>query len=53
MFSAFVGDRNEAPPMARDLPDIALELRSLVTSGGTLELSLHEVAVHRSAAEPK
>jgi len=31
--------------MAGDLPDIALELRSLVTSGGTLELSLHEVPV--------
>jgi NADPH:quinone reductase len=31
--------------MAGDLPDVALELRTLVTSGGTLELSLHEVAV--------
>ena len=31
--------------MAGDLPDTALELRSLVTSGGTLELSLHEVPV--------
>jgi NADPH:quinone reductase len=31
--------------MAGDLPDSALELRSLVTSGGTLELSLHEVPV--------
>ena len=31
--------------MAGDLPDIALELRSLVTSGGALELSLHEVPV--------
>jgi NADPH:quinone reductase-like Zn-dependent oxidoreductase len=31
--------------MAEALPDIALELRSLVTSGGTLELSLHEVPV--------
>jgi NADPH:quinone reductase len=31
--------------MAADLPDTALELRSLVTSGGTLELSLHEVPV--------
>ncbi len=29
--------------MAGDLPDTALELRSLVTSGGKLELSLHEV----------
>ena len=31
--------------MAGDLPDTALELRSLVTSGGVLELSLHEVPV--------
>jgi NADPH:quinone reductase-like Zn-dependent oxidoreductase len=31
--------------MGGDLPDIALELRSLVTSGGTLELSLHEIPV--------
>ncbi len=31
--------------MSGDLPDIALELRSLVTSGGTLELSLHDVPV--------
>ena len=31
--------------MTGDLPDTALELRSLVTSGGTLELSLHEVPV--------
>ncbi len=31
--------------MAADLPDKALELRSLVTSAGTLELSLHEVPV--------
>ena len=31
--------------MSADLPDTALELRSLVTSGGTLELSLHEVPV--------
>jgi NADPH2:quinone reductase len=31
--------------MAADLPATALELRSLVTSGGTLELSLHEVPV--------
>lgn len=31
--------------MAADIPDTALELRSLVTSTGTLELSLHEVAV--------
>ena len=31
--------------MTADLPREALELRSLVTSGGTLELSLHEVPV--------
>jgi NADPH:quinone reductase len=31
--------------MTADLPNEALELRSLVTSGGTLELSLHEVPV--------
>ncbi|MBX9641604.1 MAG: NADH oxidase, partial [Mycobacteriaceae bacterium] len=31
--------------MTADLPDSALELRSLVTSDGTLELSLHEVPV--------
>ncbi|CAN5338671.1 zinc-binding dehydrogenase [soil metagenome] len=31
--------------MAADLPDTALELRSLVTSQGTLELSLHDVPV--------
>ncbi|MDC9017507.1 zinc-binding dehydrogenase [Mycobacterium marinum] len=31
--------------MTQDLPEIALELRSVVTSEGTLELSLHEVAV--------
>lgn len=31
--------------MAGDLPDSALQLRSLVTSDGALELSLHEVAV--------
>jgi NADPH2:quinone reductase len=31
--------------MTGDLPDTALELRSLVTSSGTLELSLHEVPV--------
>jgi NADPH2:quinone reductase len=31
--------------MAGDLPDTALELRSLVTSDGRLELSLHEVPV--------
>ncbi len=31
--------------MTAELPAEALELRSLVTSGGTLELSLHDVAV--------
>ncbi|WP_179472518.1 zinc-binding dehydrogenase [Mycolicibacterium vinylchloridicum] len=31
--------------MTAELPDKALELRSLVTSAGTLELSLHEVDV--------
>ncbi|WP_204081371.1 zinc-binding dehydrogenase [Mycobacterium riyadhense] len=31
--------------MTGDLPDTALQLRSLVTSGGALELSLHEVPV--------
>ena len=31
--------------MAADLPDQALELRSLVTARGTLELSLHDVPV--------
>ena len=31
--------------MTADLPDNALELRSLVTSQGTLELSLHDVPV--------
>jgi NADPH2:quinone reductase len=33
-----------------DLPDNALELRSLVTSQGTLELSLHDVPVPSPAA---
>jgi NADPH2:quinone reductase len=36
--------------MVGDLPDTALELRSLVTSGGTLELSLHEVPVPNPGA---
>lgn len=36
--------------MTADLPDTALELRSLVTSQGTLELSLHEVPVATPAA---
>ncbi len=31
--------------MSADIPDQALELRSLVTSDGTLELSLHDVPV--------
>ncbi|OYN78226.1 zinc-binding dehydrogenase [Mycolicibacterium sphagni] len=35
--------------MAADLPEKALELRSLVTSTGTLELSLHEVDVPKPA----
>src|SRR6201998_2941748 len=42
--------RNEAPSMTADLPDSALELRSLVTSQGTLELSLHDVPVPTPAA---
>jgi len=37
--------------MTADLPDTALELRSLVTSQGTLELSLHEVPVPVPAAD--
>jgi NADPH:quinone reductase-like Zn-dependent oxidoreductase len=37
-------------PMTADLPDNALELRSLVTSRGTLELSLHDVPVPSPAA---
>ncbi|MDT5277335.1 MAG: NADPH:quinone reductase, partial [Mycobacterium sp.] len=36
--------------MTADLPDNALELRSLVTSRGTLELSLHDVPVPSPAA---
>ncbi|MDT5227341.1 MAG: NADPH:quinone reductase [Mycobacterium sp.] len=36
--------------MAADLPDQAVELRSLVTSQGTLELSLHDVPVPSPAA---
>ena len=36
--------------MTTGLPDDALELRSLVTSQGTLELSLHEVPVPAPAA---
>jgi NADPH:quinone reductase len=37
-------------PMTADFPDNALELRSLVTSRGTLELSLHDVPVPAPAA---
>jgi NADPH:quinone reductase-like Zn-dependent oxidoreductase len=37
--------------MSADLPDQALELRSLVTSRGTLELSLHDVPVPSPAAD--
>ena len=36
--------------MTVDLPDTALELRSMVTSNGTLELSLHDVSVPIPAA---
>jgi NADPH:quinone reductase len=36
--------------MSTDLPESALELRSLVTSQGTLELSLHDVTVPSPAA---
>jgi NADPH2:quinone reductase len=36
--------------MTADLPDTALELRSLETSQGTLELSLHDVEVPTPAA---
>jgi NADPH:quinone reductase len=36
--------------MTADLPENALELRSLVTSQGTVELSLHEVPVPSPAA---
>jgi len=37
--------------MTAGLPDTALELRSLVTSQGTLELSLHDVEVPAPAAD--
>ncbi|MCW1822128.1 NADH oxidase [Mycolicibacterium conceptionense] len=37
--------------MTEALPKTALELRSLVTEGGTLELSLHEVAVPTPAQD--
>jgi NADPH:quinone reductase len=42
--------RNEASSMTADLPENALELRSLVTSQGTLELSLRDVPVPTPAA---
>ena len=42
--------QREATPMTADLPEEALELRSLVTSQGTLELSLHDVPVPSPAA---
>jgi NADPH:quinone reductase-like Zn-dependent oxidoreductase len=38
-------DEERGTNMAPDLPERTLELRSLVTSDGTLELSLHEVPV--------
>lgn len=37
--------------MTADLPDTALELRSLVSSAGTLELSLHEVPVPKPGVD--
>ncbi|WP_231975874.1 zinc-binding dehydrogenase [Mycobacterium sp. E2462] len=37
--------------MTADLPDTALELRSLVTSDGTLEISLHDVPVPTPGAD--
>ncbi|WP_166906143.1 zinc-binding dehydrogenase [Mycobacterium sp. DL440] len=37
--------------MTEELPATALELRSLVTSDGTLELSLHDVAVPKPNAD--
>ena len=37
--------------MTANLPAHALELRSLVTSQGTLELSLHDVQVPSAAAD--
>lgn len=37
--------------MTEELPETALELRSLVTPEGTLELSLHEVAVPKPGAD--
>jgi NADPH:quinone reductase-like Zn-dependent oxidoreductase len=41
---------NEVSRMTVDLPGEALELRSLVTSAGVLELSLHDVPVPTPAA---
>jgi NADPH:quinone reductase len=43
-------NRKGSIPMTADLPDQALELCSLVTSQGTLELSLRDVAVPTPAA---
>jgi NADPH2:quinone reductase len=43
-------DRNEESSMTADLPENALQLRSLVTSQGTLELSLHDVPVPEPGA---
>ena len=40
----------DGAPMAANSPDQALELRSLVTARGTLELSLHDVTVPSPAA---
>jgi len=37
--------------MTADLPDQALQLRSMVTAQGTLELSLHDVALPSPAAD--
>jgi hypothetical protein len=48
--SRHIRNRNETPPMTAELPDHALALRSLVTSQGTLELSLHRDPVRRPAA---
>ena len=42
--------QREASPMTPDLPEQALELRSLVTPQGTLELSLRDVPVAPPAA---
>src|ERR1700761_2935661 len=44
------GRKEMRHPMTADLPDQALELRSLVTSQGTLELSLQDVPVPSPSA---